>query len=81
MYNQSPQLHCRTLGDVCSNLLMFQILYSKEKFQNKSNSIGFKLAAFLASYMKSSDTHTHTQSLVTTVSSKTMNYSLNVFSF
>ena len=79
MYNQSPQLHCRTLGDVCSNLPMLQILYPEEKFQNKSNSIGFKLAAFLASYMKSSDTHT--QSLVTTVSSKTMNYSLNVFSF
>ena len=60
MYNQSPQPHCRTLRDVCSNLPLFQILNPEQKRQNKTSRIGFKLAAFLATYMKSSHTHTHT---------------------
>ena len=58
MYNHSPQPHCRTLEDFSSNLPLFQILYPEQKLQNKTNRIGFKVAAFLAPYMKSSDTHT-----------------------
>ena len=76
MYNQSPQPHCRTSEDVCSNLPLYQILYPEQK-QNKTNRIGFKVAAFLAPYMKSLDTHAKNLA----VSLKALNYFMNVFSF
>ena len=77
LYNQIPQPHYRTLGDVCSNLPLFPILYPEQKLQNKTNRIGFKVAAFLAPYMKSLDTHAKNLA----VSLKALNYFMNVFSF